>query len=163
MTADGWLATLQRLHEKARAGKLDPQEGREYRAGRDQLSRMMLAAQRLTTQPSQRPREALRVACALPVDLHLGGPKPLRAFTIDVSRGGFAAVIALPLGLPEAFDFALRPGAPDQIAGRCRLVSPPTDRAKGRGSFAFTNLPTEDGERLDFLVIDSVLAQIRKK
>ena len=66
-----WLLTFRQLHEKARRGQLRDAELARYRAGRDELARALLAAQRLQLKPGETPRQALRVARALQLDLDL--------------------------------------------------------------------------------------------
>ena len=85
-----WLLGFRQLHEKARRGQLSEGEQLAYRAGRDELARALLAAQRLTLRPGETPRRALRVARALQVDLDLVTSRE-RAVTIDLSTGAFAS------------------------------------------------------------------------
>ncbi len=48
MSLADWLAAFRELHEKAHRGELAPRERAAYHAGRDELARALLAAQRLT-------------------------------------------------------------------------------------------------------------------
>ncbi len=67
-----WLQAFRQLHEKARRGPLRDQDLEAYRAGRDELARALLAAQRLALRPGETPRRALRVARAARVErLHV--------------------------------------------------------------------------------------------
>ena len=79
-----WLIAFRALHEKARRGQLRDGDAVRYRAGRDELARALLTAQRLQLKPGETPRRAMRVARALQVDLDLGTGH-VRALTNDIS------------------------------------------------------------------------------
>lgn len=64
-----WLTAFKALHRKAHDNALSAEERQVYLAHRDELASALLAAQRLTLQPGQLPRQALRVARALQLDL----------------------------------------------------------------------------------------------
>lgn len=64
-----WVSAFRALHEKAKRGTLDGAEDRDYKAGREALTRALVAAQGLTRKPDQSPREALRLTRVLQVDL----------------------------------------------------------------------------------------------
>ena len=111
-----WMKAFRELHERARSGKLSPAEADGYRAARDELARALLSAQRLTVKPGETPRQSLRVARALQIDLDLLTSNT-RAITIDLCTGGFACLLAKAPPLGEEFGFSLRlPGAEIQIA-----------------------------------------------
>src|SRR5512140_3641701 len=92
-TLSEWLRSFRELHERARKGQLGKAEEPAYRAGRDELARALLSAQRLTVKPGETPRQALRVARALQVDLDLL-TSSARAITVDLSTGGFSCLLA---------------------------------------------------------------------
>ena len=85
-----WISAFRELHERARRGALTAAEQAAYRTGRDELARALLAAQRLTLKTGETPRQALRVARALQLELDLPTERQ-RSVTIDVSTGGFSA------------------------------------------------------------------------
>ncbi len=115
-----WLLTFRQLHEKARRGQLAERELQAYRAGRDELARALLAAQRLALRPGEVPRRALRVARALQVDLDLGTSRE-RAVTLDISTGGFSCLLAKAPPIGDEVGFSLRLPAAEALAGRARI------------------------------------------
>ena len=64
MSLREWLGQFKAQHEQARAGRLSPEGWAAYRAGRDELARALLAAQRASLRAGEVPRQALRVARA---------------------------------------------------------------------------------------------------
>jgi len=154
-----WLRTFRDLHEKARRGQLSPREEPIYRAGRDELARALLAAQRLNCKPGETPRQALRVARALQVDLDLATARQ-RAITIDLSTGGFSALLAKAPPLGDEIGYTLRiPGA-EALAGRARIADVKAQTGNVRVSFQLLNLSESDRERLELFIFDTVLAQL---
>ena len=59
-----WLRVFRALHEKAKKGELSGTDAEDYRAGCDELSRALIAAQKLGLRPGEVPRRVLRVARA---------------------------------------------------------------------------------------------------
>jgi PilZ domain-containing protein len=154
-----WLSAFKALHERARRGSLEGVDERDYKAGREELARALVAAQRLTLQPGQSPRHALRVARALQVDLESPVRKE-RLTTFDLSLGGFSALLARAPMPDEALTATLRlPGmepmvAPVTVAG---LKAQP---GNVRVSFAFGKLEGAVAERLELAIFDAVLGQL---
>ncbi len=159
MSLADWLAEFRELHEKAHRGQLSARERVVYRAGRDELARALLAAQRLTLKPGETPRQALRVARALQVDLDLATSQ-VRAMTIDLSTGGFGALLAKPLPLGEVVKYSLRLPGSEQLTGEARVVEVRPQPGNVRISFALKDLSEADRERLELLIFDTVLGQI---
>src|SRR4051812_26226974 len=113
-----WVEQLRALHDKFKAGKLtDTDDRAAYEAGREQLARAMLASQHLTLKPGETPRRALRVVRALQVDLALPGGN-LRTPTVDISSGGFGALIASSAIPTESLRYKLRLPGGDAMEGR---------------------------------------------
>ncbi len=154
-----WLRTFRDLHEKARRGQLSPRDQQVYRAGRDELARALLAAQRLTCKPGETPRQALRVARALQVDLDLPTSR-LRAITMDVSTGGFATLLAKAPPLGDEIGYSMRIPAAEPLAGRARIADVKPLTGNVRVAFQFVNMSAEERERLEMFVFDTVLAQL---
>ena len=154
-----WLLGFRQLHEKARRGQLSEGEQLAYRAGRDELARALLAAQRLTLRPGETPRRALRVARALQVDLDLVTSRE-RAVTIDLSTGGFSCLLAKAPPLGDECGFSLRLPATEPLAGRARVTDARAAVGSVRMSFQFVGLSEADKERLELLVFDTVLEQL---
>jgi len=159
MSLAEWLRTFRAMHEKARRGQLASHEEAAYRSGRDELARALLAAQRLTLKPGETPRQALRVARALQVDLDLLTSK-VRAISIDLSTGGFSCLLAKAPPLGDDVGFSLRlPGA-DPLTGKARVADVKTLQGNVRVAFQFTGLDQQDRDRLELFVFDTVLAQL---
>ena len=155
-----WLHSFRDLHESHKRGELSPDEDASYIAGREELARALLAAQRLTARPGETQRRALRAACALQADVEL--PKSSeRVVTLEIGAGGFGALFARPPPLGEEVRFSLRvPGGGDPITGRARIVDVKILPGNARGSFQFTHLDPADLERIEVLVFDTVLAHL---
>ncbi|HET7824348.1 MAG TPA: PilZ domain-containing protein [Anaeromyxobacter sp.] len=155
-----WLQRFRQLHEKARRGPLQGAELEAYRAGRDELARALLAAQRLALRPGETARRALRVARALQVDLDLVTSRE-RAVTIDLSTGGFACLLAKGPPVGEEVGFSLRLPASDLLVGRARVQDVKVLPGNARVSFAFVNQDEEEKERIEMFVFDTVLAHLQ--
>lgn len=154
-----WIRGFKALHEKARAGKLSKAEADTYRGARDELARALLGAQRLTVKPGETPRQALRVARALQVDLDLLTSN-VRAITIDLSTGGFACLLAKAPPGGDEIGFSLRiPGA-EPLVGRVRVADIKPQQGNVRVSFQFVGVSGEDKERVELFVFDTVLQQM---
>jgi hypothetical protein len=154
-----WLAAFRTLHEKARKGALSERESREYQAGRDELARALVAAQRLTLQPTQAPRQALRVARALQVELESPVRKD-RLTTFDLSLGGFSALLARAPAHDEVLTATLRLPGTEPLTARVKLAGTKQQTGNVRVSFAFGELAGKDQERLELAIFDAVLSQL---
>ena len=154
-----WLASFREMHEKARRRQLSAADLAIYRTGRDELARALLAAQRLTLKPGETPRQALRVARALQVDIDMLTSRE-RAITIDVSTGGFSCLLAKAPPLGEEVSVTLRIPASEPLAGRARIADAKPQAGNVRLAFQFTGLSEDERERLETFVFDTVLAQL---
>ncbi len=152
-----WLETFRAMHEKARRGQLSGREVSAYRAGREELARALLVAQRLACKAGETPRQALRVARALQVDLDLPTSR-LRAITVDISIGGFATLLIKAPPLGDEIGYSLRLPAADPLAGRARICDVKPHTGNVRVSFQFVKMGAEERERLEMFVFDAVLA-----
>jgi hypothetical protein len=153
-----WLQTFSAMHDRAKAGKLTPAELANYKAGRDDLARVLLAAQRATIKEGEIPRRSLRASRALQVDLELGSDT-IRGVTLDISAGGFGMLVARRPTASEGKCSLRLPGG-DVLAGHLRLVHAKQQPGNTRVSFAFTNLSSADAERLETVVFDTVISQL---
>ena len=100
MDPKAWLTQFRVLHDKARRNQLKDEERRRYMDAREQLARTLCAAQGLTTEPGKTARQSFRVAHAFQIELSLNAG-PVRIVTLDISRGGFSALVAnAPDGAP---------------------------------------------------------------
>jgi hypothetical protein len=154
-----WLSEFRRLHDKARLGRLAGAEIEIYRAGRDELARALLAAQRLHLKAGEVPRRALRVARALQVDVDFAVWQA-RAVTIDLSTGGFSCLLAKAGAVGEEARFSLRIPGSDPLAGRARVQDAKALQGNFRVAFEFLGLPEQDKERIELFVFDTVLSQL---
>ena len=151
------MAGFSFLHEKARRGALPAEEARAYQEAREDLAAMLLAAQRLTLAPGLTAREALRVVRVLPLELQLPSGVA-RAETIDLSAGGFSAVLSRALQPGESIEFSLQlAGGP--VRGRAAVAGIQQHGGSIRVSFRLEWLPPADLERMATEVIDAALAQ----
>jgi len=155
-----WLREFRLLHEKAKQGELRGGDLAAYRTGRDELARALLAAQRMALPAGLRPRQALRVARALQADLQfIDGD--VRAMTVDVSAGGFAALMAKAPKVGEELKVALRMPGGEPLRSDARVIEVRPQVGNARASFQLLELEEADAERLELLVFDAVLAQLQ--
>jgi hypothetical protein len=154
-----WLSAFRELHERARRGSLGPGELATYRNGRDELARALLAAQRLTLKSGETPRQALRVARALQIELDLPTSRE-RAVTIDLSTGGFSALLTKAAPLGDDLGVALRLPAAEPVVCRARITDARPQAGHVRVAASFVNLQAAERERLELFVFDTVLAQL---
>ncbi len=159
MTLGDWLASFRQLHERARRGQLSPREHAVYRAGRDELARAMVAAQRLALKPGETPRRALRVARALQVDLEFATSRE-RAITLDLCTGGFSCLLSGAPSLGEEARFELRVPASEPLRGRARVGDVKARAGNVRVALTFVGLDDTDRERLETFIFDTVLGAL---
>jgi hypothetical protein len=156
-----WIVQFRALHDKDKRDALSAEERSIYTAAREELARALLAAQRVQTLPGQSFRQALRVSRALQATLEVGG-EILRAMTVDVSSGGFGALLAVAPPAGEKLKFTLRlPGGSDPLAGTVRVVGVVPRPGNARVAFSFDALADADRARLETLVFDTVLDQLK--
>lgn len=154
-----WLWAFRELHERARRGELPPADRDVYLSGRDELARALLAAKRVSLKPGETPRQALRVARALQVDLETTTSRQ-RAMTIDLSLGGFSCLLAKAPPANEDMRYVLRLPAGDTFEGIARAVEVTAQPGNVRVSFSFRGMSESARERLELLIFDAVLAQL---
>lgn len=154
-----WLNGFKVLHEKARRGALEAGEREVYLDGRDELARALMAAQRLTVQAGQTPRQALRVARALQVDLESPVRKD-RLTTFDLSGGGFSALVARAPMADEALTATLRLPGVEPVVGSVTVAGLKPQPGNVRVSFTFGRIDEASRERLELAIFDTVLAQL---
>jgi hypothetical protein len=145
------------VHEKARRGPLPPEEVEAYREAREDLAAMLVAGQRLTLNPNQAAREALRVVRILPLELELA-TGPARGETLDISTGGFSSVLKRALQPDETIGFTLQLGS-GPLRGRARVASVSQADASIRVSFRLEGASPAAVELLATEVMDAALEQ----
>jgi hypothetical protein len=159
MDLSQWLKRFKVLHLQARKGGLSTAEGREYQLAREELARALLAAQRLNLQPGQTPRQALRVARALQVELESPVRKD-RLTTFDLSLGGFSALVSKAPAADERLTATLRLPGLDPVTCDVTLVGQSMHAGSVRASFAIRPMEGASQERLEMAVFDAVLVQL---
>ncbi len=160
MSLGEWLKGFRDLHEKAKQGTLAARDLTGYHAARDELARALLAAQHLTLRPGQRPRRVLRVARALQADIEFHDGSE-RAMTLDVSAGGFSALLARPPKLDDEVKVALRVPGGEPLRTVARVLEVKQQVGNARACFTFVGLDEADTERLEVFVFDAALAQLQ--
>ena len=159
MDLANWLSTFKALHERAKLGVLDSVEEQDYKAGREELARALVAAQGLTRRPEQSPRMALRVARALQVDLE-SRVRMERLTTSDLSLGGFSAPMARAPGSDEELTVTMRLPDTDPFKGAVTIAGVKPQPGNVLVSFGFKKLEPEAAERLELAIFDMVLAKL---
>jgi hypothetical protein len=160
MSLKDWLVQFKAQHEQARAGTLSGEGLAVYRAGRDELARALLGAQVASLKSGEMPRQALRVARALQADIEWSVSK-VRAVTQDLSAGGFSALLAKAPPNDEDVRVQLRLPGSEMLSAKARVVGAIVQPAAVRVAFAFTGMGPAERDRMEFLVFDTVLQQIK--
>ncbi len=156
-----WIAAVHALHLRVERGEaLTAEESGQYREAREELARLLLAAQRLSLKPGETAREALRIVRALPLELSLSDGA-LRATTLDLSVGGFSALLPrAPVPFAEAtFTLRLRSGP---LQGRARVVGVFEQDGAFRASFSLEGHSPEDAQRLESELFDAALSELQR-
>jgi hypothetical protein len=156
-----WVKAFRELHEKARRGALVGVEAESYKAGRESLARAIVAAQGLTRQPGQSPREALRVARMLQVDLE-SRVRLERLSTSEISLGGFSARMASAPAPDEELTATVRLPGVDPLKARVKVAGTKPQPGSALVSFSFGKLDAASAERLELSIFDVVLSQMTK-
>jgi c-di-GMP-binding flagellar brake protein YcgR len=157
-----WIESFRAQHARAKAGQLTPAERAAYLSAREELARAFLAAQRVQTKPGQSHRQVMRVNRALQADLDLPSHKEMvRAMTLDLSIGGFGALLAKAPPTNERARFSLRLPGGERVAGEARVVGMTPAAGSARVSFQFEDLGAEAVEKLELLVFDTVLEHLK--
>ena len=156
-----WIAGFKDLHDRSKKGALSAEERKAYLAAREELARALLAAQRVQAKPGQTHRQALRVSRALQANLAFGDDE-VRTMTLDLSAAGFGSILAKARAIGEVASATLRLPGGEQLSGKARLVGFVPQAGSVRAAFTFDPpLGSEDAERLELLVFDTVLDQIK--
>jgi hypothetical protein len=156
-----WLVGFRALHGRAKQGPLAGLDAEAYLAGREELARALTAAQGVAVQPGQSPRQALRVARALQVELESPVRKD-RLTTFDLSLGGFSALLARAPMPDEVLTATLRLPGVDPVVATVTVAGMKAQPGNVRVSFSFARLEGPVAERLELALFDAVLAQLGK-
>jgi hypothetical protein len=160
MTLAEWLTGFRRLHETARKGTLSERDRATYLAARNELAQALLATQRISLQPGQVPRRALRVPCALQVDLEFHDGSE-RAITRDVSAAGFAALLSRPPAVHDEVKVALRIPGGEPLRGQARVIEVKRQTGNAHACFEFIGLDRSEADHLESFVFDAVLERLK--
>jgi hypothetical protein len=154
-----WLKRFRALHDGAKQGALSPADLATYRAGRDELARALLAAQKAVAKPGEAARRQLRASRALQVEIDFGKEK-VKAMTLDLSAGGFGVLLARPPVPGDAVKVSLRLPGQDPVNGVARIADVKVQPGNARAAMAWTGLPEPEVERIEMVVFDTVLDQL---
>jgi hypothetical protein len=158
-TLSAWLNDFSDLHLRAKQGTLEGEQRSEYLRAREELAEAILLSQKTANYPELELRRSLRVAQALPVELEMPAGR-IMAITLDLSSGGFSTLLSDAPEVGAAMGFKLRLGrglAP--VTGKVRTVNCVPQNGSVRVGFSFDEVPSQDRERVDFVVVDAVLKQ----
>ncbi len=155
-----WLRAFKALHDRAKKGALTGAELATYHAGRDELARALLAAQRVSLQKGMKPRRALRVARALQADLELHDGN-VRGLTLELSTGGFSLLMERPPKVGDELTVALRIPGGEPLRSRARVCEVRPGDGNARVGFELLALDAADAERLELFVFDVLLTQLQ--
>ena len=162
MGLQDWIENFRALHLRARDGALDAREFDRYLSAREELAQALLAAQRITLKPGEIARSLLRVPRAMQADIVVTGGKQ-RAMTLDLSPGGFSAMLGIGLPLGERNEVTLKmPAGADPLVCEAKVTGVKRQGGTYRVSFEFHKLPPADAERLGFLVFDTALESLKR-
>jgi len=156
-----WLRQFRALHEHARRGDLSGDDRSAYLAARDELARAVVAAQQLPTLPGLTPRQNLRVARALQVDLETPFYRD-RVMTMTISVGGFSTLLAKPPRADEEVKCSIRLPGGERIETTAKPVGTKPQAGSVNVSFAFGKISEPDRERLEMLIFDTALEQLAR-
>jgi hypothetical protein len=153
-----WMTSFRTLHAQARKGKLGETDLGRYQQDREVLAMALLIAQRLSIRGDKTPRQTLRVALSLPVELD-GNGRYEETKTLDLGVGGFATMLVKPMSVNHKFAFVLTLSS-GTIKGKARVVNVQRKGKPFRVAFAFEEVSPEDSEKISFEVFDAALATI---
>lgn len=152
-----WVARFSALHERAKKGELKPFEKKAYVEAQDELAAALLKAQRGTIPPGQKPREALRVARALPVEFEMASGW-VAALTQEISAIGFSALVSAAPAAGALVRFRLRPAKnADALAGFAKVSALQEQAGSVRVTMAYENQTAQDRARIEFALFDAAL------
>jgi len=150
---------LRELIARARAAPLEGPERAEYEKLRRTLADGYTLAQKLTLRPGQMQRRSRRVAHMLKLIITASSTE--KTATMNLSSGGFAALLADPPAHREIVDFTLRTGL-GSVEGKARVVSlVPWDRS-WLTSFAIEEASEGARAKLEVVVLEQAAASFAK-
>jgi len=154
-----WVRAFRALHHKAKERALPPEEQRTYLQLREQLARSILTVQGLSQPRGESARRSFRVAILLRIALK-SAIRSLHAVTVDLSVGGFSAILDQAPDLHEVLDFSLDLSGAEALTGQVKVVGTREHATTSRVSFAFDGLSQGAQERLEIFVFDTALTRL---
>lgn len=161
MSLSGWITEFCQTHERAKQGRLATGEDDAYRAGREELAAVLLAAQRLALGGKAQTRLAIRVHQAFPVEIELPSGW-VKAITLDIAVGGLSTLIEQGPSKGDLLAFRLKLSRQaEAVAGLLQVVALEDHEGTTKMSARFADLEPGDRARLEDAVFDSVVGQLR--
>ena len=160
MYLNEWLTQFCEWHDGFKKGSLVVGTSDAYMQARHELCNTLLMAQRLAIEPGAAARGALRVARAYQIEF--GFPSgPVSAITSDVSTSGLSALVAEAPPTGTVLWMRLKIGGGAVIVGRCQVVKNLTKQVSILMCVAFEGLPAEAREKIETVVCDVVVSELR--
>jgi PilZ domain len=155
-----WLLQFCEWHEGYKKSALAEEFHEPYLLARRELCTMLLMGQRLAIEPGAAARGALRVARAFQIEF--GFPSgPVSAVTNDISTSGLSATVAESPPTGTVVWMRLKIGGGAVIVGRCQVVKIVPKQGSLSMAVAFEGLPVEAREKIETIVCDVVVSEIR--
>ena len=155
-----WLTQFCEWHDGFKKGVLAAEISDTYMQARHDLCATLLMAQRLAIEPGAAARGALRVARAYQIEF--GFPSgTFTAITNDISTSGLSALVAEAPANGTVLWMRLKIGGGAVIVGRCQVVKNVPKQGSILMCVAFEGLPTEAREKIETVVCDVVVSELR--
>jgi len=155
-----WLLQFCEWHDSFKRGNLPAEETEMYLQERHELCGALLMAQRLAIEPGAAARGALRVARAYQIEF--GFPTgAVTSITNDISTSGLSALVAESPPTGTVVWMRLKIGNGAVIVGRCQVVKIIPKQGSILMAVAFEGLPGEAREKIETVVCDVVVSEIR--
>jgi len=155
-----WLSQFCEWHDDFKRGNLAEDVREIYLQARPELCGILLMAQRLAIEPGAATRGALRVARAYQIEFGLPSG-PVSAITNDISTSGLSALVAESPPTGTVVWMRLKLGGGSTIVGRCQVVKIIPKGGSNLMCVAFEGVPTEAREKIETVVCDVVVSEIR--
>jgi hypothetical protein len=159
-TFNHWLVQFCEWHDNFKRGTLAAEDAETYMQGRHDLCGALLMAQRLAIEAGAAARGALRVARAYQIEF--GFPAgAVTSITNDISTSGLSALVAESPPTGTVVWMRLKIGGGAVIVGRCQVVKIIPKQGSILMAVAFEGLPGDAREKIETVVCDVVVSEIR--
>jgi len=149
------LEEFRTLDAAAEAGLLGFPDLANYHAVRDQWTDLLLSAQTIALLPGKHPRRALRAARSLLAGIEFKDGT-VRAMTLQVPSGGFAAMLAKGPQVGEEVEVTLSIPSDQPLHASARVVAVKEHLGNASTSFQFVSVDASEAERMEVFVFDAV-------